>query len=97
LADRWLTADEQAVVARGDARFEGVVRHALVAAVERIQDASLVADVERATSLLDLLELCRVKIPFDAQTRFARVWSTLAADARRVAAPFAHRLGFTQE
>jgi len=97
LAERWLAADEQAVVARGDARFEGVVRHALVAAVERIREPTVADDVERATGLLDLLELCRVKIPFDAQTRFARVRSTLSADARRVAGPFAHRLGFSQE
>jgi len=97
LAEQWLSAEDRAVIGRGDARFDGVVRHALVEAAEHIADGALDQNAARVIGLVDLIDLCGVKIPFDAQTRFARAWSAMSDAERRIAAPVAYRLGFVAD
>ena len=92
-----LDLDELDQLNSGAATMGGLLRVALIRAVERIETDHDAGTLKLATDLVELFEQFEARIPFDAQTAFWRVW-TQASPARRTdLAALRHRLGFAGE
>jgi hypothetical protein len=92
VAGRWLTPAALDPLA-GGAPAELFAR-ALVTAVEMLERDESAAASARVLDLADLLSLLGRSIPFDAQTRFYRIWSAARPDRAAALATLAWRLGF---
>lgn len=97
LAERWLSPEERAAVARGEQGLEDATRVALERAVAALEQDVSDEAAARIAGLADLLELLGRWVPFDIQTRFDRLRQTMPADRRRALAALAHRLGFAPD
>ena len=94
LVARWLTPEQAGVVANGEAQLSEVVAGAVVQAVAALADGERAGEAERVFGLADLLELMGDSVPFDAQTRFARVRDQVDPGRAAALAPIGRRLGF---
>ena len=94
LVARWLRPEQTAPVANGEEPLADVAGRALVQAVEALANGAQVSLVEEAHGLADLLELLGQGVPFDAQTRFARIRDQAGPERAAALAPLGRRLGF---
>lgn len=94
LVARWLTPEETAMVANGEAQLSDVATRALVRAVAGLADGERPGEADAIAGLADLLELVGHGIPFDAQTRFARLRAQVTAERAAALVPIGRRLGF---
>jgi len=94
LVARWLTPDQTTTVATGEATLSEVVAQVLVEAVSALANGNQAGQVERVGGLADLLELLGEGVPFDAQTRFARIRQQVGTERAAALAPVGRRLGF---
>jgi hypothetical protein len=74
-----------------------VIDRALVEAIDRLGADRSDATIQRVSALLDLLDLDRRHVPFDAQTRFHDHFPPTAPMTDARLADFARRLGFDME
>jgi uncharacterized protein DUF3536/glycosyl hydrolase family 57 len=91
-----LSPEEDRRIADGVLRFERAVGAALVRQLPHDPAEAHGLDLDRLTRTLDLLELERQPVPFDAQTRFYHILLRAPAETRRLLAPFAARFGFSE-
>jgi hypothetical protein len=87
--------DSLPLAAQGDSG--AVIDRALVEAIDRLGADRSDAIVQRVSALLDLLDLDRRHVPFDAQTRFHDHFPAAAPIPDARLADFARRLGFGVE
>ena len=97
LARRALEPDDDTALCEGQANLGEVVGRSLLARVEALAGERSEAAVGTTLDLLDLLQLAGRDVPFEVQTAFARVRSTLPAADRRALAVVADRLGFAPD
>ena len=91
---RCLTPDELELLVAGDATLAGLIRVALLRTVERLANERDGDVLTLANDLLDLFGQFEAKIPFDAQTAFARIWDAAPTERRNELAALRVRLGF---
>jgi hypothetical protein len=89
-----LSRDELDQLMSGAASMGGLLRVALIRAVEKLEVDEDPSAIALASDLIDLFEQFEARVPFDAQSAFWRVWQ-VATPARREALHLLHhRLGF---
>ncbi len=91
---RCLSKDELDQLTSGSATMGGLLRVALIRAVEHLEVESDTASVRLATDLVDLFEQFEARIPFDAQSAFWRIWSTASPGQQADLTYLRERLGF---
>ena len=90
---RCLRTEELDLLVAGDATLAGLVRVALIRAIEHLSDGTP-ETLELANSLVDLFNQFEAKIPFDAQTAFWRIWRRSSPVRQAELAQLSRRLGF---
>jgi hypothetical protein len=95
IAGRTLAPHESASLCEGRASLGDVVRRGLLTRVEALARDRSDSALAAALDVLDLLELGGGGVPFDVQTAFERVRSSLSAAEVQRLAPLGERLGFT--
>jgi hypothetical protein len=95
LAEEVLSADDLALVSRGDATLASIASSALARAIGGLAVDAPDGAIERVVGLLDLVELLGEPIPFDAQTMFYRVREWAKNDDRARFDEIGRRLGFS--
>ena len=71
---RLLSKDELDQLTSGVATMGGLLRVALIRAIERLEIDEDAATLKQALDLVDLFEQFEARIPFDAQSAFWRIW-----------------------
>jgi hypothetical protein len=94
LVARWLTPEQTARVADGEALLSDVAAQALSQAVAALANGERPGQADEVYGLADLLELLGHGVPFDAQTRFARIRDQASPERAAALAPIRRRLGF---
>jgi hypothetical protein len=97
LLPRCLTEDELDTLLTGGATLRGLIRVALIRAVERLATDTSAAAEQLVHDLLDLFSPLEASVPFDAQNAFWRIWPSVAADRRERLAAIGGRLGFSTD
>ena len=95
LLPRCLTEDELDTLLTGGATLRGLIRVALIRAIERLATDTSAAAEQLVHDLLDLFSPLEARVPFDAQNAFWRIWPAVAADRRERLAVIGERLGFS--
>jgi len=91
---RLLNKDELDQLTSGAATMGGLLRVALIRAIERLEIDEDEATLKQALDLVDLFEQFEARIPFDAQSAFWRIWIP-ATPSRQAELQFLRqRLGF---
>lgn len=94
---RCLSKDELDQLLSGAANMGGLLRVALIRAIERLDIDDDPAASGLAMDLVDVFDQFEARIPFDAQSAFWRVW-TVASPARQAELRLLHhRLGFAAD
>ena len=75
----------------------GLLRVALIRAIERLELEEDPATLRLATDLVDLFEQFEARVPFDAQSAFWRVWSNATPARQADLQVLHHRLGFAAD
>jgi hypothetical protein len=94
LLPQCLSKDELDQLMSGAATMGGLLRVALIRAVERLDVDQDPRAIRLASDLIDLFEQFEARIPFDAQSAFWRVWVAAPESRRAELALLHHRLGF---
>ena len=95
LLPRCLTPDELDELLAGHVTLRGLIRVALIRAIEKLAvDESAVAE-QLVHDLLDLFIPLGANVPFDAQNAFWRFWPALPPARRERLTPIGERLGFS--
>lgn len=97
LLPRCLTPVELDHLAAGDVQLRGIAAVALQRNIARLSESRIDEAVTLVDALLDLFEQLELKIPFDAQTTFWRVWNQADTARRLQLAAVRWRLGFLGE
>lgn len=92
-----LGAEEERRISEGTLRFERAIGNSLIAQLPTDPAQAVGLDVDRLGQTLDLLTLEGQIVPFDAQSRFYRIWTEGPKEASRLVAPLAYRFGFDGE
>jgi hypothetical protein len=94
---RCLSKDELDQLNSGAATLGGLLRVALIRAIDRLEFEDDPVSLRLALDLVDVFEQFEARIPFDAQSGFWRIW-TRATPARQAALQLLHhRLGFAED
>ena len=91
---RCLSADELDQLVSGQATMGGLLRVALIRAIERLEIEEDPAALRLALDLVDVFDQFEARIPFDAQSAFWRIWSGATAARQAELEDLRHRLGF---
>jgi hypothetical protein len=89
-----LNRDELDQLMSGAASMGGLLRVALIRAVEKLEVDEDPASLALASDLVDLFEQFEARVPFDAQSAFWRVWQEATPARRDALRLLHHRLGF---
>jgi hypothetical protein len=92
---RSLSADELDQLVSGQATLGGLLRVALIRAIERLEFEDDPAAVRLATDLVDVFDQFEARIPFDAQSAFWRVWRDATPARQAELEDLRYRLGFS--
>ena len=94
---RCLNRDELDQLTSGQATMGGLLRVALIRAIERLEIEDDAATLGLALDLVDVFDQFEARIPFDAQSAFWRIWRH-ATPARQAELALLHqRLGFATD
>jgi alpha-amylase/alpha-mannosidase (GH57 family) len=93
---RTLSRDELDQLTSGAATMGGLLRVALIRAIERLEFEVDPGSVHLAMDLVDVFEQFEARIPFDAQSAFWRIWSNAAPTRQAELRLLHHRLGFAE-
>jgi hypothetical protein len=94
---RCLNREEMDLLTSGAVTLAGLLRGALVRAIERLDIEEDPDSLRLATDLVDVFEQFEARIPFDAQSAFWRIW-IVAPPARQAELQLLHhRLGFASD
>jgi hypothetical protein len=93
---RTLSADELDQLTSGAATMGGLLRVALIRAIERLEIEEDPAVLSLALDLVDLFEQFEARIPFDAQSAFWRIWISSTPSRQAELNVLHHRLGFAE-
>jgi len=97
LLPRCLSRDELDQLTSGAATLAGLLRVALIRAIEHLEIEDDPAALRLAMDLVDVFDQFEARIPFDAQSVFWRIWSN-ATPARQAELHLLHyRLGFAAD
>ena len=91
-----LNRDEIDQLMSGAATLGGLLRVALIRAIERLELEEDPAVLRLAVDLVDLFDQFEARIPFDAQSVFWRIWSGASPDRRAELGVLHQRLGFAE-
>jgi len=91
---RCLSKDELEQLTSGSATMGGLLRVALIRAIERLEIEEDAASLHLATDLVDVFEQFEARIPFDAQSAFWRIWSNASSARQADLSYLRERLGF---
>lgn len=94
LLPQCLSREEMDQLLSGAASMGGLLRVALIRAVERLEVDESAEAIRLASDLVDLFEQFEARTPFDAQSAFWRIWEAATPDRRAVLSLLHHRLGF---
>lgn len=97
LLPQCLSRDELDQLAAGTATMSGLLRMALIRAIERLELEEDPGVVRLAADLVDLFDQFEARIPFDAQSVFWRIWTAATAERRTQLRMLHHRLGFAEQ
>jgi len=97
LLPRSLSPDELDQLMSGAATMGGLLRVALIRAIERLEIEEDPITLGLATDLVDLFEQFEARLPFDAQSAFWRVWSNASPSRQADLQVLHHRLGFAAD
>jgi hypothetical protein len=89
-----LNRDELDQLMSGAASMGGLLRVALIRAVEKLEVDEDPASLALASDLVDIFEQFEARVPFDAQSAFWRVWQGATPARRDALRLLHHRLGF---
>jgi hypothetical protein len=92
-----LNRDELDQLMLGSASMGGLLRVALIRAVEKLEVDEDPSATALASDLIDLFEQFQARVPFDAQSAFWRVWQAATPARREALQQIHHRLGFAPE
>jgi hypothetical protein len=92
-----LNRDELDQLMLGSASMGGLLRVALIRAVEKLEVDEDPSATALASDLIDLFEQFEARVPFDAQSAFWRVWQAATPARREALQHLHHRLGFAPE
>jgi alpha-amylase/alpha-mannosidase (GH57 family) len=96
LLPRTLSPDELDQLTSGAATMGGLLRVALIRAIERLEIEEDPAVLRLALDLVDLFEQFEARIPFDAQSAFWRIWINSTPSRQAELNVLHHRLGFAE-
>jgi hypothetical protein len=91
---RLLTRDELDQLTSGAATMGGLLRVALIRAIERLEVEDDAVTLNQALELVDLFEQFEARIPFDAQSAFWRIWIQATPGRQGELQLLRQRLGF---
>jgi hypothetical protein len=91
---RLLSSDELDQLTSGAATMGGLLRVALIRALERLEIEEDPTVLRLAMDLVDLFEQFEARIPFDAQSIFWRIWINATPSRQAALQLLHHRLGF---
>ncbi|HSA56933.1 MAG TPA: DUF3536 domain-containing protein [Gemmatimonadaceae bacterium] len=94
LLPRCLTPDELDELLTGGATLRGLIRVALIRAIEKLATDESAPAEQLVHDLLDLFIPLEANVPFDAQNAFWRIWQSLPGARRERLAAIGERLGF---
>ena len=97
LLPKALSPDELDQLMSGAATLGGLLRVALIRAIERLEFEEGPAAVRLAMDLVDLFDQFEARIPFDAQSAFWRVWTNATIARQADLQLLHHRLGFASD
>jgi alpha-amylase/alpha-mannosidase (GH57 family) len=89
--------EERVQLATGAEDAPALAARALARAVRSLASDHSADAVSAVFELADLLDLYGLQVPFDAQTAFHRIRSSVSPDVAQALTPVATRLGFTAE
>lgn len=96
LLPQCLSRDELDQLTSGAATMGGLLRVALIRAIERLEVEDDPAVLRLAIDLVELFDQFEARIPFDAQSVFWRVWRGATPERRAELTVLHHRLGFAE-
>jgi len=97
LLPQCLNRDELDQLTSGAASMGGLLRVALIRAVEKLEVDEDPVAIGLASDLIDLFEQFEARTPFDAQSAFWRIWRAAPEDRRDQLRLLHHRLGFAAD
>jgi hypothetical protein len=97
LLPRCLSRDELDQLSSGAATLGGLLRVALIRAIERLELEEDPATLRLALDLVDLFEQFEARIPFDAQSAFWRIWIQVTPQRQVELQLLRQRLGFAAD
>ena len=97
LLPRCLSKDELDQLTSGTATMAGLIRVALIRAIDRLEFEDDPAALRLALDLVDVFEQFEARIPFDAQSAFWRIWSAATPARQAELQLLHHRLGFAED
>ncbi len=89
-----LSRDELDQLTSGQANMAGLLRVALIRAIERLEIEEDAATLALAMDLVDVFDQFEARIPFDAQSAFWRIWRNARPARQADLSLLRHRLGF---
>jgi hypothetical protein len=92
-----LSADELDQLTSGQATLGGLLRVALIRAIERLEIETDPSALRLAMDLVDVFDQFEARIPFDAQSAFWRIWRDASPARQAELAGLRHRLGFASD
>jgi alpha-amylase/alpha-mannosidase (GH57 family) len=97
LLPRCLNADELDQLTSGQATLGGLLRVALIRAIEHLEIEEDPAALRLAMDLVDVFDQFEARIPFDAQSAFWRIWRDASPTRQAELEMLRHRLGFAND
>jgi hypothetical protein len=94
---RCLSRDELDQLNSGQATMGGLIRVALIRAIERLEIEEDEETLRLATDLVDVFDQFEARIPFDAQSAFWRIWMNATPPRQAQLQDLHHRLGFAAD
>jgi hypothetical protein len=94
---RCLNADELEQLTSGQATMGGLLRVALIRAIEHLEIEEDPAALRLAMDLVDVFDQFEARIPFDAQSAFWRIWRDASPSRQAELETLRHRLGFASD
>ena len=94
---RCLNAEELDLLVSGQVSIGGLLRVALVRAIDRLELEEDPAVLQLVMDLVNVFEQFEARIPFDAQSAFWRIWRNATSARQAELAELHHRLGFASD
>lgn len=94
---RCLSRDELDQLTSGQVTMGGLIRVALIRAIERLEIEEDEATLRLAMDLVDVFDQFEARIPFDAQSAFWRIWINATPTRQAELHLLHHRLGFAAD